>query len=74
MLDFAPFRGLHVREFELSHSNLVSRITKITHAHNLHEDVGLCPFFQFVRERKGPRTVIKLNETNPALRGRPFDF
>ena len=31
-----PFRGSYVREFELSHSNLVNRITKITHAHNLH--------------------------------------
>ena len=28
----APF----VREFELSHSNPVNRIIKITHAHNLH--------------------------------------
>ena len=29
-----PFCGSQVREFELSHSNLVSRIVKITHAHN----------------------------------------
>ena len=36
VLDFAPFRGSYVREFELSHSNLVNRIIKITHAHNLH--------------------------------------
>ena len=35
VLDFAPFRGSYVREFELSHSNLVNRIIKITHAHNL---------------------------------------
>ena len=34
--DFAPFRRSYVREFELSHSNLVNRIVKITHAHNLH--------------------------------------
>ena len=34
--DFAPFRRSYVREFELSHSNLVNRIIKITHAHNLH--------------------------------------
>ena len=34
-LDFALFRGLYVREFELSHINLVNRIIKITHAHNL---------------------------------------
>ena len=30
-----PFRGSYVREFELSHSNPVNRIIKITHAHNL---------------------------------------
>ena len=30
------FRGSYVREFELSHSNLVNKIVKITHAHNLH--------------------------------------
>ena len=38
VLDFAPFRGSYVREFELSHSNLVkiNRIIKITHAHSLH--------------------------------------
>ena len=36
VLDFAPFRGSYVREFELSHGNLVNRIIKITHAHNLH--------------------------------------
>ena len=30
-----PFRGSHVREFELSHSNRVNRTIKITHAHNL---------------------------------------
>ena len=31
-----PFSGLYVSEFKLSHSNLVNKITKITHAHNLH--------------------------------------
>ena len=30
-----PFRGSYVREFELSHSNLVTRIMKITRAHGL---------------------------------------
>ena len=34
VLDFAPFRGSYVREFELSHSKLVNRIIKITLAHN----------------------------------------
>ena len=36
VLDFSPFCGLYVREFELLHSNLVNRSIKITHAHNLH--------------------------------------
>ena len=36
VLDFAPLRGLHVRKLELSPSNLVNRIIKITHAHDLH--------------------------------------
>ena len=36
VLDFAPFRGSYVREFELSRSNLVNRIIKISHAHHLH--------------------------------------
>ena len=36
VLDFATFRGPYVREFELSHSYLVNRNIKITHAHNLH--------------------------------------
>ena len=31
-----PFPGLYVREFELLDRNLVNRITKISHAHNLH--------------------------------------
>ena len=36
VLDFVPFCGSYVREFELSHSNLVKRIINITHAHDLH--------------------------------------
>ena len=32
----APFRGWYMKEFKLSHSNLINRIIKITHAHNLH--------------------------------------
>ena len=35
-----PFRGSYVREFELSHSNPVNRIIKITHAHNLHVKIA----------------------------------
>ena len=34
-----PFRGSYAREFELSHSNSIDRIIKITHAHNLHMKV-----------------------------------
>ena len=38
-----PFRGSYVREFELSHSNPVSRIITINHEHSFaSEDVGLC--------------------------------
>ena len=36
VLDFAPFRGSYVREFELSQRNLVNRIIKISGAHSLH--------------------------------------
>ena len=31
-----PFRDSYVREFELSHSNPVSKVIKITEAYNLH--------------------------------------
>ena len=41
----SPFRGSYVREFALSHSNPLSRIIKITHAHNLH--VKMSDFFPF---------------------------
>ena len=46
-----PFPGLSVREFELSHSNLASRIIKITHAHNLHVKVLDFGLLQFVRKK-----------------------
>ena len=39
VLDSVPFRGSYVSEFELSRSNLVNRIIKITHAHNLHVEL-----------------------------------
>ena len=42
------FRGSYVREFELSHSNSVKRIIKITHAHNLHVKVLTLFLFQFI--------------------------
>ena len=40
-----PFRGSYVREFELSQSNPLNRIIKITHAHNL--DVKVLDFIPF---------------------------
>ena len=52
VLDFAPFRGSYVREFELSHSNLANRIIKITHAHNLHVKMLESALLQFVCEKK----------------------
>ena len=45
VLDSVLFRGSYVREFELSHCNLVNRIIKITHAHNL--NVKLLDFAPF---------------------------
>ena len=38
-IGLCPFRGSYVREFELSHSNPVNKIIKITHAHNWHVKV-----------------------------------
>ena len=52
VLDFAPFRRSYVREFEVSHSKLVNRIIKITHAHNLHPKMLSFALFQFVRKKK----------------------
>ena len=40
-----PFRGSYVREFELSQSNPLNKIIKITHAHNL--DVKVLDFVPF---------------------------
>ena len=53
VLDFVPFRGSYVREFELSHNKLVNRIIKITLAHNLH--VKMLVF--------GPFTIRTLKKT-----------
>ena len=61
VLDFARFRGSYVREFELSHSNLVNKIIKITHAHNLHEDVGLWP--SIVRKKEANCFTTKFSQT-----------
>ena len=40
-----PFRGSYMREFELSQSNPLNRIIKITHAHNL--DMKVLDFIPF---------------------------
>ena len=40
-----PFRGSYVREFELSQSNPLNKIIKITHAHDL--DVKVLDFVLF---------------------------
>ena len=53
VLDFAPFCGSYVREFELSHDNPVNRIIKITHEHNLH--MKMLVF--------GPFTICTLKKT-----------
>ena len=60
VLDFAPFPGSYVREFELSHSNLVNRIIKITHAHNLHVKMLVFGLLQFVRKKKGKLSHYKI--------------
>ena len=56
VLDFAPFRCSYVREFELSHSNLVNRIIKITHAHNLH--VKMLVFGPFTIHTKKTTQIV----------------
>ena len=53
VLDFAPFRGSYVREFELSHINRVNRTIKITHAYNLR--VKMLDF--------GPFSIRRLKKT-----------
>ena len=48
-----PFRGSYMREFELSHSNPVNRIIKISHAHNLHVMSEFGPFvLSYMKKRK----------------------
>ena len=52
-----PFRGSYVREFELSHSNPVTRIMKITHAHVLR--VKTLDFASFtIREIKNANCLL----------------
>ena len=53
VLDFAPFRGSYVREFELSHGNLVNRIIKNNSCTQFaREDVGLWPFYNSYVKKK----------------------
>ena len=63
VLDFAPFRGSYVREFELSHSNLVNRIIKITHAHNLHVKMLVFRPFTIRTLKKGKFFTTKFSQT-----------
>ena len=62
VLDFAPFRCSYVREFELSHSNLVNRIIKITRAHNLHEKLLVFTLLQFVSKKKRKLFTTKFSQ------------
>ena len=39
-----PFHGSYLREFELSHSNPINRIIKISYAHKLHVMLDFGPF------------------------------
>ena len=63
VLDFARFRGSYVREFELSYSNLVNRIIKITHAHNLHVKMLVLALLQFVRKKEANCFTTKFSQT-----------
>ena len=62
----SPFRGSYVREFELSHSNLVNRIIKITHTHILHvKMLDFAPFtLVYVKERILFTTLLYSNNFN----------
>ena len=70
MLDFAPFRDLYVREFDLSHSNLVNGIIKITHTHNLHVKMLDFAPLKLVRERT--HIVYKIICSNDFDKSPPF--
>ena len=63
VLDFAPFRGSYVREFELSHSNRVNRIIKITHAHNLHVKMLVFDPFTIRALKKRKLFTTKFSQT-----------
>ena len=63
-----PFRGLYVKEFELSHSNRVNRIIKITPTCTqfAREDVGLKPFYNSYFKKNAncllqnfPQTILR---------------
>ena len=57
-----PFRGSYVREFELSHSNRVNRIIKITHAHNLHVKMLVFGPFTIRTLKKGKLFTTKFSQ------------
>ena len=62
VLDFAPFRGSYVREFELSHSKLVNRIIKITLAQNLHVKMLVLGPFTIRTLKKGKLFTTKFSQ------------
>ena len=63
VLDFASFRRSYVREFELSHSKLVNRIIKVTHAHNLHVKMLVFRPFTIRTLKKGKFFTTKFCQT-----------
>ena len=53
VLEFAPFYGLYMREFKLSHSNVVNRVIgykNFSCTQIAHEDVRLCPFYNLYKK------------------------
>ena len=62
-MDFAPFHGSYVREFELSHSKLVNKIIKITLAHNLHAKMLVFGRFTIPMLKKGKLYTAKFSQT-----------
>ena len=74
VLDFAPFCGLYMREFKLSHSNVVNRIIgykNFSCTQIAREDVRLFPFYKLYKKEHILFTrllcSIDFNKTPPFL-------
>ena len=55
VLDLAPFCGLYVREFKVSHSNVVNRVIgykNLSCTQIACEDVRLCPFYNLYKKER----------------------